>query len=130
MQTSTTAKILKVIAILIAIVGGIMIIVGLSKLGDYYSEAEGQASLTFGLCALLASPLTFGFGIIVEAANRYLEGTEKCGIADAERTKNSLQPTDKRASDEERIANLKALAETGALSQEEVEEEIRKIKGK
>lgn len=87
-------------------------------------------ALTFGLCVLLTSPVTYGFGIIVDAANRYLEVTEKCGIADAERTNNSLQPTDKRASDEERIANLKALAETGALSREEVEEEIRKIKGK
>lgn len=130
MKKSTTAKFIAVIAIIMAVAGGIMIIYGISQLGSYYSENEGEACLIYGLCVLLTSPVTYGFGIIVDAANRYLEGTEKCEIADAERTNNSLQPTDKRASDEERIANLKALAETGALSREEVEEEIRKIRGK
>ena len=108
-----------------------MIIYGISQLGSYYSENEGEACLIYGLCVLLTSPVTYGFGIIVDAANRYLEMT----TLDLERPGKSInttpqQATDRRASDEERIANLKALAETGALSQEEVEEEIRKIKGK
>lgn len=36
----------------------------------------------------------------------------------------------KRLSDDDRIANLKVLVETGALSQEEFEEEVNRIKSK
>lgn len=36
----------------------------------------------------------------------------------------------KRLSEDDRIANLKVLVETGALSQEEFEEEVNRIKSK
>lgn len=130
MKKSTTATIITVLAILMAVAGGIMIIYGFTQLGSYYSEAEGMAFLVYGLCTLLTTPITYGFGIIVEAANRYLEMTATVEVADLERsTTTPRQTTGNRASDEERIANLKVLVETGALTQEEFEEEVKKIKG-
>lgn len=131
MKRSTTAMFIAVLAVIMAIAGGIMIIYGLSQLGSYYSEDEGKAFIIYGLCLLLTTPITYGFAIIVDAANRYLERTEPKETAETKSTNTTpQQTTGRRASDEERIANLKVLVENGALTQEEFEEEVKKIKNK
>ena len=126
-KKSTNATIIQVLSVVMGIVGGIVIIVGFTKLDSYYGEKEAPIYIVSGITSCVMAFFAYGFGHIVEAAYRYLNITDKESADKQKATISSATQANHKLSDDERIANLKVLVGTGALTQEEFEEEVRKM---
>ena len=119
------------------VVSAIKVIAGLSFVAGIIcfiaamnSRHDGELLFIIGLACVMDCPLIWGFAYLVEAACKYLGKLEKKEEEQPRQTPAPKTAPAKRLSDDDRIANLKVLVETGALSQEEFEEEVNRIKSK
>ena len=136
-KSDITVSIIQAIAVIALFVGIICFMVNLSALS---SGGRDDAFFGFvvGLSLVIWSPFVYGFSYIVEAACKYLELTKE-----KEPVVNSAPQTEvkeeakvapakpkkvQKLTVEDRIENLRQSVETGALTQEEFEEEVKKIR--
>lgn len=126
-QKCTTAKLLRIVAVLEAIFGIIAFIAGLSESGGHRHD-ESTLSIISGIGLIISSFFTYGFSYVVAAAYKYLNtttGQESNSSSDnkkpsVSRTSESLQ--------ESRISKLKESVKAGKISPEEYDEIVRKIR--
>lgn len=117
------------------VVSAIKVIAGLSFIAGIIcfvaamnSRHDGELLFIIGLACVMDCPLIWGFAYLVEAACKYLGKLDKKEEMPLQESPTPKIASAKRLSDDERIANLKVLVETGALSQEEFDEEVKRIR--
>ncbi|MBQ9637125.1 MAG: SHOCT domain-containing protein [Prevotella sp.] len=115
----------------IKFIAGLSFFVGLvSLISGINSEYQGWILISIGLACMMNCPIICGFAYLVEAACKYLGKDKVLQIQEVQQPAPKKSVPSGRLTDDERIANLKELVETGALSQEEFEEEVKRIKSK
>ena len=124
MGSNVVVSAIKVIAGLSFVVGIICFVTAMN------SRNDGELQFIIGIVCVMDCPLIWGFAYLVEAACKYLGKLDKKEEVQLQHAPTPKTAPAKRLSDDERIANLKVFVETGALSQEEFEEEVDRIKSK